>query len=210
MSLILYGGTFDPVHLAHLRLALEALEEIGADQLCFLPCAVPPHRAQPGASAAQRLSWVEQAIAEVPGFQVDGRELRRPGPSYTIDTLLELRAEVGPERPLIWLIGEDALAGLPQWHQYPRLLQLAHFAVLRRNGSHQREALQQHWATQLGDITQVLGSPAGRLLWLHNSLLDISATELRTRLARGSSVRYLVDERIRAQIEACAGYRAAL
>jgi nicotinate-nucleotide adenylyltransferase len=209
VSLIVYGGTFDPLHLAHLRLALEALEEIGADELCFLPCAIPPHRAQPGASAEQRLHWVQQAIRGVPGFSVDGRELQRPGPSYTVDTLIELRAVIGPKRPLIWLIGEDALTGLPQWHQYPRLLELAHFAVLRRNGEHDSGVLQARWAAELGSRKDVLGTPAGRLLWLHNSLLDISATELRARLARHSSVRYLVDEQIREQIEAAEGYRTA-
>lgn len=209
MSLILYGGTFDPLHLGHLRLAFEALEELKARQLCFLPCAVPPHRPQPGASAAQRLQWVSQAIADVPGFAVDGRELERPGPSYTVHTLEELRAQVGPQQSLIWLIGEDALAGLPQWHAYPRLFQLAHFAVLRRNGGASTQELQQRWAQLRVPPAQLLHQPAGQIAWLHNTLLDISATELRSRLAAGASVRYLVDERIRTGVESCQGYKAS-
>jgi nicotinate-nucleotide adenylyltransferase len=208
VSLILYGGTFDPLHLAHLRLALEALAELGAQQLCFLPCAVPPHRPQPGASATLRLDWVRQAIAGVPGFGVDDRELLRTGPSYTVDTLLELRQIHGPQRPLIWLIGEDALVGLPNWHQSQRLFDLAHFAVLRRHGSHERIKLQAQWSARSAPVAELLAHPAGRISWLSNSLLDISATELRAHLAAGRSVRYLVEERIRPQIEACEAYRA--
>lgn len=207
MSVLLYGGTFDPLHCAHLRLAWEASEQLQPDTVHLLPAAVPPHRPQPLADAPTRLRWLQMALTGVPGFRADARELHRPGPSYTVDTLREWRAEIGPEQPLIWLIGADALGGLARWHQADQLFELAHFAVLRRPGVPAEAALRQQYATRACAPTALRSRPAGGVCWLDNSVLDISATALRQRLANGGSARFLVPESIRAEVDAYPGYR---
>lgn len=118
--LALFGGTFDPVHLGHLRAAWEAAEALEAD-VHLLPAHVPPHRAQPVASSAQRLALLRAALRGQDRLLVDERELRRRGPSYTVDTLRELRGEIGAQRPLLLLLGADAFAGLPSWHEWRAL-----------------------------------------------------------------------------------------
>lgn len=130
---LLYGGTFDPVHAGHLAVASAARAALGAN-VAFLPAADPPHRAAPGASAEQRAHMIELAIAGQPGFAVDRRELHRAGPSWTVDTLREVRGELGPDAPLAWLVGADAFRGLPDWHQWRALFDLAHFVVAVRPG----------------------------------------------------------------------------
>lgn len=207
MSLVVYGGTFDPLHLAHLRLAWEALEELGAQLLRFLPSAVPPHRNRPGATAEQRADWIARAIEGVPGFALDGRELARSGPSWSVLTLREMRAELGPAVPLIWLIGEDALAGLAHWHCADELWMHTHFAVLRRPDQADRAALQARYAARRVPVEALMQSPAGHIAWLSNTEIAYSASVIRERLRRGKSLRYLVDERIRADIERSASYQ---
>lgn len=207
MSLVVYGGTFDPLHLAHLRLAWEALEELGARQLSFLPSAAPPHRELPGATAKQRADWIARAIEDVPGFGLDRRELARSGPSWSVLTLRELRTELGPAVPLVWLIGEDALSGLAQWHCADELWQHAHFAVLRRPDLADRAVLQARYAERRVPASELMHSASGRIAWLANTELAYSASAIRQRLRRGQSLRYLVDDRIRADIESSAAYQ---
>lgn len=185
---LLYGGTFDPVHAGHLAVATAARDALQAD-VAFLPAADPPHRAAPGASAEQRARMLELAIAGEPGFAVDRRELRRAGPSYTVDTLRGLRAERGAEVPLAWLVGADAFRGLPDWHQWRRLFDLAHLVVAVRPG-HGLEALPAalaeacagRWVDQPAALAQ---APAGGLFRLDMPLHPASATELRRRLRAG-------------------------
>src|SRR5690606_23896384 len=129
-----FGGTFDPVHVGHLRIALELLERTGLREVRFVPAARPPHRAAPETPAAVRLSMLEAAVAGEPRFIVDRRELDRPGPSYTVDTLESL-AEDFPDATLCLLLGMDAFAGLPGWHRWTALLELAHIVVADRPGS---------------------------------------------------------------------------
>ena len=183
-----YGGTFDPVHAGHLAVARAARESLGAD-VAFLPAADPPHRTAPGASAAQRAHMIELAIGDEPGFSVDRRELQRPGPSWTVDTLRELRDERGPQAPLAWLLGADAFRGLPSWHHWQALFDLAHFVVAVRPG-HGLAALPPpleaacagRWRT---GAQALAASPAGGLLRLDMDLHPASATELRRRLRAG-------------------------
>ena len=125
---ILYGGTFDPVHAGHLAVAIAARDTLHAD-VAFVPAADPPHRPAPGASAAQRAAMVALAIAGTPGLSLDERELRRDGPSWTVLTLEQARAEAGPSAPLAWLVGADAFRGLPTWHRWETLAGLAHLVV---------------------------------------------------------------------------------
>jgi nicotinate-nucleotide adenylyltransferase len=189
MSLrLLYGGTFDPVHAGHLAVARTARAVLGAD-VAFLPTADPPHRSAPGASALQRARMLELAILGEPGFRVDRRELDRAGPSYTVDTLRDLRTETGPSVPLAWLVGADAFRGLPTWHDWPELLALAHFVVAVRPGHDLDDlppelaaACAGRWTQAPGDLA---GAPAGSVFRLAMPLHPASATELRERLRAG-------------------------
>ena len=185
---LLYGGTFDPVHAGHLAVAHAARAATGAD-IAFLPAADPPHRAAPGASAEQRAHMLDLAIAGEAGFRVDRRELRREGPSYTVDTLRELRTEAGPAAPLAWLVGADAFRGLASWHQWTDLMDLAHFVVAVRPG-HELDALPPDLAAacsgRWADTPAALArAPAGGLFRLVMPLHPASATELRRRLRAG-------------------------
>ena len=127
------GGTFDPIHHGHLRPALEVLEALGLAELRFVPCRIPAHRATPSVSAEQRLDLVRLATAEQAGFVADDRELRRPGPSYMIDTLASLRTEFG-DTPLVLIVGSDAFRELHTWRRWRELTDLAHIAIMRRPG----------------------------------------------------------------------------
>ncbi|GAE57491.1 hypothetical protein XPR_4126, partial [Xanthomonas arboricola pv. pruni MAFF 301420] len=133
-----YGGTFDPVHLGHLAIACAARDELGA-LVHLVPAADPPHRPAPGATAAQRARMLELALADTPGLALDTRELQRASrdraPSYTVDTLRALRAELGPTTPIAWLLGADAFVGLSSWHQWEDLFELAHFVIAARPGT---------------------------------------------------------------------------
>ena len=131
--LAILGGTFDPVHNAHLRVAWEAAEQLDAE-VRLIPANVPPHRDQPIASAHERAAILRAALAGQDRLALDERELRREGPSWTIDTLIELRDEIGAERPLVLLVGADAFLGLPSWHRWGELFDYAHIGVLTRPG----------------------------------------------------------------------------
>jgi nicotinate-nucleotide adenylyltransferase len=193
----IYGGTFDPVHIGHLRTALEVSENLGLDELRFIPCQVPPHRPQPAATPTQRRAMLELALANgPPGFLVDPRELNRPGPSYMVDTLVSLREEVS-HCPLILILGLDAFLGLPTWHRWREIPKLAHLGVMRRPGQEPR------WPAELeqeidGRVTEELAdlesTAAGRAFWLNVTQLDISASHLRRLISAGKSPRYLTPE----------------
>lgn len=204
------GGTFNPVHYGHLRSAVELVEHLGLVQLRLMPAAVPPHREPPGCSAEHRAAMVELAIRGEPRLCCDRRELARPGPSYTIDSLVELRAELGAETPLVLVIGYDALLGLAQWHRWRELLDFAHLVVLARPGwqlpgeGELGSWLEQHRA---GEPGLLLESPAGRVHVEALRPLDISATEIRTLLQSGKSVRYLLPEPVLDYIEVHRLYR---
>lgn len=132
--LVCYGGTFDPVHNGHLAIA-RAVRDTLAAQVRLLPAADPPHKGDTHADAAQRACMLDLAIADERGLTVDRRELHRDGPSYTVDTLRELRAELGPQLPIVWLIGSDSLAELHTWHRWRELFGLAHILAVKRPGS---------------------------------------------------------------------------
>lgn len=183
-----YGGTFDPVHVGHLAVARAVRAAFGGP-VHLLPAADPPHRERPGASAVQRAEMLSLAVAGEPGLFVDTRELRRAGPSYTADTLRELRADLGPDASLAWVVGADAFRGLPSWHDWPALLDLAHFVVVVRSGHDLgalpailAQALAGRRASQPEDLAAV---PAGRVLELAMPPHPASASVLRERLARG-------------------------
>jgi len=191
--LALFGGTFDPVHLGHLSVAWEAAELLDAD-VHLLPAGVPPHRAPPIASAAQRVAILRVALQGQSRLTLDTRELDRAGPSYTIDTLHELRGEQG-ERPLVLLIGADAFANLASWHRWRELFDVAHIGVLSRPGvaaSLPDELEREVAGRRIAGAADLRGLPAGKLIELAVTPLEISATRIRDLLAAGREPRYLL------------------
>lgn len=193
------GGTFDPVHHGHLRCAVEVQQGCELRELRFMPCGQPPHRRPPLAGADQRLAMLEAATADQPGFTVDARELRRGGPSYTVDTLLSLREEL-PQAPLCLLLGMDAFLGLPSWHRWERIVELAHVIVMRRPGADPATApapLRELLAARRVETARELRRrPAGGILLRTVTQLDISASRIRELIAHGRSVRYLLPDRV--------------
>lgn len=190
----MFGGTFDPIHNAHLQVALEVFEGLSLGQLRFVPNARPPHRDTPGASSDERLRLLQIAIADQPGFAVDDRELRRDGPSYMIDTLSSLRAE-HRDTPLCLIVGQDAFLGLPEWHRWQQLCDFAHLLVLSRpgyriDGDPELTALSA--ARRTTDPLQLHQRDAGCILFYPVTPLTLSATRVRALLAAGRSPRYLL------------------
>ncbi|MDE2091584.1 MAG: nicotinate-nucleotide adenylyltransferase, partial [Gammaproteobacteria bacterium] len=137
----IFGGSFDPIHFGHLRPVLEILDALSLDEIRFIPSGQPPHRQAPMATASLRLQMVKAAVAMEPRFIVDEREIERDAPSYTVDTLTELRQEFSGEA-LVLLVGMDAFLGLPGWYQWRRIFQCAHVIVAHRPG----------WVLQSGSV----------------------------------------------------------
>ena len=194
----IFGGTFAPIHNGHLRLARFARTRLGLAEVRLVPAAVPPLRAAPPIAAARRLRWVKLAIAREPGLTADARELRRKGPSYTVDTLESLRAQF-PRASLCLLLGQDSARQLPRWHRWRELPGLAHLVFFGRPGA--RPALPAALARLLRgrrarSARELRQRPAG--LWLRASLrpLAVSASDVRRRLATGLSVEGLVPDTV--------------
>jgi nicotinate-nucleotide adenylyltransferase len=187
------GGTFDPIHFGHLRPALEVMERLGLSEVRFVPCRIPPHRQMPEAPVEHRLAMVERGVAGQPGFVVDRRELDREGPSYSVETLESLRADLGGDLPICLMMGMDAFAGLPSWHRWRELLSLAHIVVAHRPASPASRDLGD-WVTEAltGDAADLRARPAGAVYLQPVTQLDISATAIRAMLRRGGSARYLM------------------
>jgi nicotinate-nucleotide adenylyltransferase len=188
------GGTFDPIHHGHLRLALELYERLDLAEVRFIPAAQPPHREMPIVDGFMRLAMIRAAIVDIKGLTVDDRELQRAGFSYTVDTLTSLREEY-PQRGLCLILGMDAFMGLPKWQQWEHLIELAHLLVVRRMGTllpeaHQmRDFLKIHQAFQ---PQQLMQQPSGKI-WIEEiPTLAISATQIRGLIAAGKNPRYLL------------------
>ncbi|HET7687634.1 MAG TPA: nicotinate-nucleotide adenylyltransferase [Candidatus Macondimonas sp.] len=192
----LLGGTFDPVHLGHLRIALEILEALSFHEVRFIPAAQPPHRPEPALCTADRLRLLKAALADQPGFVLDARELNRPGPSYMVDTLEELRQEVGPEQPLCLILGVDAFALLPSWNRWEEIAALTHVVVASRPGGSQRAEAAWWRGGVFNNSEQLTTSPAGGVYFHRVTALEIASTRLRQLIAQGHSVRYLVPDAV--------------
>jgi nicotinate-nucleotide adenylyltransferase len=168
----IYGGTFDPIHHGHLILAREAREQLQLETILFVPAATSPFKGAPQTSAADRRAMVEAAVAGEPGFAVDPVELNRPPPSYTIDTV-EIVRQREPNAELFYLVGADNVAALPKWHRFADLEKLVQFVVLDRTGQDAEHSYR-----------------------VVRRQIDISATDIRKRVARGQSIRYLVPHAV--------------
>ena len=188
----LLGGTFDPVHNGHLRLAIEAFEALDLDHVRLLPLHQPAHRAGPQAPAAMRVAMLRAALA--PPLVLDQREIERGGISYTVDTLVDIRSE-WPQRPLCLLMGHDAYQSLPGWHRAGELLELAHIVVVARPapGAPTVAGLDELIGNAHADrVDDLRSSNAGRVYFLDIPLLPIAASELRARCAAGRNISHLV------------------
>ena len=203
------GGTFNPVHVGHLRGALDCRDRLGLDAVRMLPASMPPLKATPGVDAEHRSRMLELAVEGIAGLEVDRRELRRPGLSYTVDTLRELRAELGPERPLVFIMGEDALVNLHRWHEWRDLLHFAHIAVLARPFPSQpldpevRVWIDSHQVNPARLVEQ----PSGCLTRLQQPAIDVSSTGLRRALETGADARFLLPDAVLEYIERHGLYR---
>lgn len=206
----IFGGTFDPIHYGHLRVALEVLEALDLAELRLLPARQPPHRDTPGASPEQRLTLLRLAVSEQPGFVIDERELHRAGPSYMVDTLASLRAEL-PHSPLCLLVGRDAFGDLPGWSRWTQLFELAHLVVLTRPGDWPSlpTALQAEIdQRRLAEAADLARRSAGGIWFQEVTPLAISATRIRALLEVGRSPRYLLPDRVHDFIRTHGLYRA--
>jgi nicotinate-nucleotide adenylyltransferase len=196
---VIYGGTFDPIHHGHLRLAVELRERLGVAEVSLMPCHVPPHRDVPGATSEQRVALLELAIAGEPGLILDNRELGRNGASYTAETLRQVRAELGPDQPLTMVLGTDSFAGFDRWQEWQRIPELAHIVVVQRPGpalepdSAPARLLEER---SVGSVEALYQAPCGHILQLDPPLLDISATGIRDRILSGRSPRYLLPDAV--------------
>ena len=202
----IFGGTFNPIHLGHLRAAEEVLEILALERMLFVPSGEPPHKStsasDPIAPAARRLAWVRAAVAGNPRFAVDALEIERGGTSYSVETLRTLGGRIAPDLP-VFVLGIDAFAEVGTWREPEALFTLAHFAVITRPERPARAS--DHWLPErvrgefelAGDGGSARHRRAGT--WarrLEIAALDISASDIRARLRCGRSVRYLVPETI--------------
>jgi nicotinate-nucleotide adenylyltransferase len=201
-SIGVFGGTFDPIHFAHLAVAQEAAEVLGLERVLFVPAGQPPHKLDREITpASDRLAMVELAIAANPRFAVDRLELEREGPSYTVDTLEALRARRsvdGTEPDLTLILSSEAYLALPGWRQPERILALARLAVAPRDG---------YPSADTASLQPPIPGSDGRVTFLDGPRMRLSASELRQRAASGRSVRYLVPDAVAAYIDDHGLYR---
>ncbi len=207
----IFGGTFDPIHYGHLRTAFELMQALDFEAVRFVPCGDPPHRGVTFAPAAVRLEMVRLATRGEPGFVVDDRELRREGPSYSVDTLASLREEF-PDRSLCLITGMDAFLGLPTWHRWDEILDFAHIVVAHRPGWQAPgegvlgELLARRRTQRAADLQDSL---QGKVHVHAVTQLEIASTEIRSLVADGYDPRYLMPDAVREVIMESSCYTRA-
>ena len=204
-----FGGTFDPVHIGHLRSALEVREALACERVLLVPAGQPPHGKQPVASPAQRLHMLQIATAGTPALQVDAREIERPGLSYMVDTLHGLREEY-PAAALCLVVGNDAFAGLPAWNRWRELSELAHLVVLRRAGGERDladELVTLLEARRTDDVAALTTRRAGLIIELGVTPLAVASSQLRAAAAAGRGLEWLIPGPVLEYIDAQGLYR---
>ena len=196
----LYGGTFDPIHFGHLRLATELGEAFQLEKVIFLPAGLPYHRGREAhATSDQRLTMVKLAIGRDARLDVDDRELRREGETYTCDTLAQIRAERGPGASLVFLTGSDAFSKVDTWQRWQELFDLAHFVVAIRANDENWQAKgpgivpREVWPRITLDPKE-LSAPSGKVMTYFMTPISISSTAIRNLVSEGQSIRYLTPD----------------
>jgi len=199
----LFGGTFNPIHYGHLRSAEEVAESLDLGRVWFIPAALPPHKASPEVTPFEvRLAMTRLAVGRHPRLAVTDVEGRRPGKSYSIETLRHFREEVGPQGELFFILGMDAMLEIATWKDYRELFTLSHFVVLDRPG-YGRDQLGELLKRQVHQDFKPLSAagfehPSGfRVLFQGTTLMDIAATRIRNLVQEGRSIRYLLPEAVR-------------
>ena len=195
------GGTFNPIHFGHLRMAQELAEALQLDEVRFIPSANPPHKTAPEVSAEQRAAMVQLAIQNNPLFKLDTRELARTGASYTIDTLISLQEELGGSAALCLMMGSDAFTYLNTWHRWQALIDYCHIILVQRPTSAAQPKLAEELSVLLHDhytenISDLSAESAGYIHMQKITALDISATNIRAQLKAGDSPRYLMPDSV--------------
>lgn len=198
------GGTFDPIHTGHLRLAWEAKSRLSLRYVRLIPCHMPTHRESPDSTAKHRLTMAELACIGVPGFEVDNWEIVRHESSYTVNTLIHVRDQIGDSAPLIFIMGMDAFNQFTQWHKWEEILELAHLWVAHRPGaalpvpsSPEARLL----SNKYSEPDALNDSPQGRICLHETTALDISATKLRQQIQAGITPRFLLPDAVWAYIQ---------
>ena len=200
-TVALFGGTFDPIHNGHINSALELSQRLPLDELRLIPCHLPPHRERPGGSSGQRLKMVELALEGLVcehSLTLDDRELKRDGPSYSIDTIEQIRAELGAEVSLSWVMGTDAFNGFDRWQRWQDWLDVAHIIVMARPG---------HQLPTEGAVAELLANyraePEALAAWSTGSIVlttlteyPISATQIRAAIASGEPLNNLLPANV--------------
>ncbi len=206
-----FGGTFDPIHYGHLRTAFEMLQALRFHEVRFIPCGDPPHRGATFADASLRKRMVDAAIAGQDGFVSDDREISRDGPSYSIDTLIDLRREF-PDRSLGLIVGMDAFLGLPKWHRWDEILGVAHIIVAHRPGWRAPDIgplgnlISEHGTHRVDDLHDATQG----CIHIHAvTQLEIASTEIRELVAAGRDPRFLMPDNVRDVIKDSRVYDAS-
>jgi len=197
----LFGGTFGPVHFGHLRLATELAEAFHLDNVVFIPAGLPYHRGRDAhATSEQRLTMLKLATQRDARFDVDDRELKREGPTYTYDTLAEIRKERGPDQPLVFLSGSDSFEKIDTWHRWTELFDLAHFVVAIRADDQEWQSKgpgafpKDAWPRITLNPREMLSAPAGKIMTFFMTPIAISSTAIRTLAHESASIRYLTPD----------------
>lgn len=205
--IVIFGGTFDPVHVGHLVVARHVAERLAARRVTLMPAAVPPHKAAAGSATGEhRLAMLRLAVEGDALFEVSTLELDRPGPSYTFDTLTQLRGLHGPDAELVWVVGMDMLRDLPGWHRSAEVVELARIVTAARPPA------PDDWPQWGGRLRQRFGDARAAQLTsdvLDTPLIDISSTDIRRRVREGRSIRYLTPPGVVEYIERQGLYRAS-
>ncbi|RLC61804.1 MAG: nicotinic acid mononucleotide adenylyltransferase [Chloroflexota bacterium] len=181
------GGTFDPIHIAHLAIAEEARTQLGLDKVVFVPAGLPPHKMDVHVSPAEhRLAMVELAIAGNPHFEVSRVDIDRFGPCYTVDTIALLREEWGPDVEIYFIMGSDSLADILTWHKPDRLIRLCRIVAVGRPG----------YRVDMDELERCLPGASQRILFINSPQLDVSSSEIQRRVRAGESIKYQVPEAV--------------
>ena len=208
-AIAILGGTFDPIHLGHLRLAIDLAEKLGLEEVRLMPSFQPVHRESPTATQEQRLKMLQLAVDDIKELSIDDRELQREGPSYTLLSLQEIRKEIGPEQPLFFILGDDAFNQFDSWYQWQDIINYAHLLIAIRPGKHEQisEQLENFIENNEFKSIEYPYTACGTVIRIDNPMLDISSSEIRKRINENKNIRYLLPAKVYDYIEQQKIYR---